>query len=128
MVERARCEICNKKLIVIGIIAILLVGGIFALKAFSGNSIKEDNNAEEFTIKAFRFGYSPNIVEVNKGDKVKINIDNNDTLHGIRIPDLRIRGDETLEFTADKTGEFIWYCANMCGNKHMQMQGKLIVK
>ena len=60
--------------------------------------------------------------------KVKINIDNTDTLHGIRIPDLGIRGDETLEFTADKAGEFTWYCTNMCGSGHMQMQGKLIVK
>lgn len=116
----------NKTIIIVGIVAILLVSSIFALKSFTGNVAKE--SVKEFTVKAFRFGYSPDIIKVNMGDKVKLIIENTDTLHGIRIPDLAIRGDEVLEFTADKTGEFIWYCANMCGNEHMQMQGKLIVK
>ena len=117
----------NKTQVIIGIIAILLVSSIFMLKPFTGNSIKE-NEAKEFTVKAFRFGYSPDRIEVNKGDKVKIIINNTDTLHGIRIPDLNLRGDDIIEFTAVKTGEFIWYCANMCGNEHMQMKGKLIIK
>ena len=58
----------------------------------------------------------------------RIKIENTDVLHGIRIPDLKIRGDDIIEFTADKTGEFDWYCTNMCGEEHMQMKGKLIVK
>lgn len=117
----------KKSLIIAGILVILIIG-IFAVKSFTGNSIKENNNVKELTVKAFRFGYSPDIIEVNKGDKVKIIINNTDTLHGMRIPELEIRGDETLEFTASKTGEFVWYCANMCGKEHMQMQGRLIVK
>lgn len=117
----------NKTAIIIGIVAILLVSSIFVLKSFTGNSIKE-NEVKEFTVKAFRFGYSPDIIEVNMGDKVKLIIENTDILHGIRIPDLAIRGDEVLEFTADKQGEFTWYCANICGKEHMQMKGKLLVK
>jgi len=116
----------DKKYVVIGLIIVLVLAGFF-IKSFTGNSIKEES-VKEFTVKAFRFGYSPDTITVNQGDKVKINIDNTDTLHGIRIPDLGIRGDETLEFTADKAGEFTWYCTNMCGSGHMQMQGKLIVK
>ncbi|MDP3026237.1 MAG: cupredoxin domain-containing protein [Nanoarchaeota archaeon] len=121
-----------KKWIIIGIIAILVIAGVFALKAYTGNVIKDteikNTDIKEFTVKAFRFGYTPDTITVNKGDKVKINIENFDTLHGMRIPELEIRGDETLEFTADKTGEFDWYCTNMCGEGHMQMKGKLIVK
>lgn len=118
----------NKIIVIVGIVAVILISSIFAFKSFTGNSIKEESNVKEFQVKAFRFGYSPELIEVNKDDKVKIIIENTDTLHGIRIPDLSIRGDEILEFTADKKGEFIWYCTNMCGNGHMQMQGKLIVK
>ncbi|MDO8517133.1 MAG: cupredoxin domain-containing protein [Nanoarchaeota archaeon] len=116
------------KKIIIGIIivAILIASFILISKSFTGNVINE--NVKEFTIKAFQFGYSPDIITVNKGDKVRIKIDNTDVLHGIRIPDLGIRGNEVLEFTADKTGEFDWYCTNMCGEGHMQMKGKLIVK
>ena len=116
-----------KKLMIIGIIAVLVITGVFFIKAKTGNAIK-DTEIKDFEVKAFRFGYSPETITVNKGDKIKIKINNTDTLHGMRIPELEIRGDETLEFTADKTGEFDWYCANMCGNGHMQMRGKLIVK
>jgi len=45
----------NKTLVVIGIIVLLLVGGIFALKSFTGNSVKEsdvkylkENDVKEF--------------------------------------------------------------------------------
>ncbi len=115
----------KKILIIIGILAILLTG-IFIAKNITGNAVSSE--AREFTIEAFRFGYSPDTISVNKGDKVKITIDNTDTLHGIRIPDLGLKGNDVIEFTADKSGEFNWYCANMCGNGHMAMGGKLIVK
>lgn len=119
------------KWIIIGIIAVLIIVGVIAIKGFTGKAIDNSitsNNVKEFTIKAFRFGYDPNTITVNKGDEVKIIIDNTDTLHGIRIPDLGIKGNEILEFTANKTGEFIWYCTNMCGEGHREMSGKLIVK
>ncbi len=118
----------NKIIAVIGIVALLLVGGIFVFGNFQSTGKSVDSDVKEFKIDAYRFGYTPSEIVINQGDKVKIIINNIDTLHGIIIPDLSVRGDETLEFTADKTGEFIWYCANMCGGGHMQMQGKLIVK
>ena len=116
----------KKAIIALFVLAVLVIAGFFIAKNFTGNVIKSD--AKEFTIEAFRFGYSPDTITVNKGDKVRILINNTDALHGIRIPDLGIKGNEILEFTADKTGEFTWYCTNMCGGGHMQMQGKLIVK
>ncbi len=117
----------KKYIIIIGIIIILAIAGIFALKSLTGKVVAQADT-KEFTVKAFRFGYTPNAITVNKGDKVKIIIDNTDTLHGIRVPDLNIKGNDLIEFTADKIGEFDWYCANMCGKEHMQMKGKLIVK
>ncbi len=99
------------------------------LAELSGCSLnKISNKTEEFVINAFRFGYSPNIIEVNKGDKVIIYINNTDTMHGIRIPDFGVSGNERVEFVADKQGEFEWYCNNICGLGHMQMKGKIIVK
>jgi len=82
----------------------------------------------EINVKAFKFGYEPNVINAKKGEKIKISINNTDILHGMRIPDLGLSGSESLEFTADQTGEFIWYCANMCGEGHRAMQGKLIIK
>ncbi|MDO8528529.1 MAG: cupredoxin domain-containing protein [Nanoarchaeota archaeon] len=116
-----------KKVIIGVFILAIVITSIFVVKNFTGNSVKNED-VKTFNVKAFRFGYSPDLIEVNKGDKVVIEIENTDTLHGIRIPDLGIKGNEVIEFTADKTGEFTWYCTNMCGEGHMQMQGKLIVK
>jgi len=62
------------------------------------------NEVKEFTIDAFRFGYNPNTVAVKKGDRVRLSINNTDTKHGIRIPDLGISDNESLEFVVDKSG------------------------
>ena len=86
------------------------------------------NEVKEFKIDAFRFGYNPNLITIKKGDRVRLNINNTDTKHGIRIPDLGISGNESLEFVADKVGEFNWYCNKYCGDGYSQMQGKLIVE
>jgi cytochrome c oxidase subunit 2 len=82
----------------------------------------------EFNIEAFRFGYSPDIIRVKQGDNVRLVIDNLDTLHGIRIPDLGVSGDDVLEFVVDEKGEFVWYCNNFCGGGHSGMSGTLIVE
>ena len=128
-----------KKAFLIGaIVMVMIIGGFFLFQGgLTGKMVFDINNKEnsdtnekvkEFNVNAFRFGYSPDIITVNKEDKVRIRIDNTDTLHGIRIPELGIRGNEVVEFTADKKGEFIWYCANMCGEGHGTMKGKLVVK
>jgi len=132
-----------KQKIILG--AVFICAGILTLLIFKGNffqpanvnltsqkiaasEIPEEQPIREINVRAFKFGYEPNIIEATKGEKIKINIENVDVLHGIRIPDLGLRGDEVLEFTANQTGEFIWYCNNFCGEEHRSMQGKLIVK
>lgn len=120
----------NKYIVIAIIICLVAVAGIvvFGKGKTTGNTITESRNVKEFTLNATRFQYAPDTITVNKGDKVKININNIDTKHGIRIPDLGIKANDVLEFTADKQGEFVWYCTNMCGEGHRDMQGKLIVK
>ncbi|MDO8524269.1 MAG: cupredoxin domain-containing protein [bacterium] len=139
----------NQK-IISAVVGIIFIGGIAFLSLLKGNIPKTANTnlalekkpvevqqevqkgkeqpPREVSIKAFRFGYEPNVINATKGEKIKINIENTDVLHGMRIPDLGISGNEVLEFTADQVGEFSWYCTNMCGEGHRAMQGKLIVK
>lgn len=124
----------NKKIIIgaltlIAVIVILSLSGVFTP---TGSTVKtttgENSQVKEFRVDAFRFGYSPETIAVNKGDKVKIIIDNTDVPHGIRIPDFKVGGENEIEFTADKAGEFTWYCFIPCGSGHMTMKGTLIVK
>lgn len=120
----------KKTTLIIGL-GMLAILEIILTGCARGDSVKQSGvstNTLEFTVKAFRFGYSPDVIELNKGDKVRIKVENTDTTHGIRIPDLNLKGNNTIEFTADKEGEFNWYCNVMCGEGHKEMGGKLIIK
>lgn len=86
-----------------------------------------EETVKEFNIRAFRFDFDPNEITVKKGDKVKINIENTDTTHGIFLPEFGVSGNEVVEFTADKAGTFSWNCNTFCGGGHSGMKGTLIV-
>ena len=92
------------------------------------SSSEENSGVEEYTVKAFRYGYQPDTLTVKKGDLVKITIDNTDGTHGMRLQDFGVEDMEYVEFTPDKTGTFTWYCNNFCGSGHSSMSGTLIVE
>jgi cytochrome c oxidase subunit II len=87
-----------------------------------------DSDVKTFNVRAFRFGYDPAEIRVKKGDRVRIVIDNSDTLHGIRFPELGVSDMDVIEFTANEVGTFNWRCNNYCGEDHMKMGGLLIVE
>ncbi len=115
-----------KKIFLIGMAVLIVIVAVFVYGGITGDSVK--NNVKEFTIKASRFQYSPSEIVVNRGERVRINIENLDVVHGIRIPELDVKGEDAVEFEAEKAGEFVWYCAKYCGDEHMSMRGKIIVK
>ncbi len=89
---------------------------------------------KEFNVQAFRFGFNPSTIEVNKGDKVKITLASSDTTHGFSISEYGISETispgqtKTVEFTADKEGTFAFFCSVYCGSGHGGMRGTLIVR
>jgi cytochrome c oxidase subunit 2 len=110
-------------------ILVVLFGIWFGL--FGGNfenSSVQGNNVREITIDAQRFAFSSDTITVKQGEVVRVKINNLDGLHGMRIPELGIYGDNFVEFSADKKGEFMFYCNNYCGEGHSNMQGKIIVE
>lgn len=88
----------------------------------------ETSEVREIAVEARRFSFSPAVIRVKEGEKVKLTITNTDTTHGIFLPDFNVRGRDTLEFTASKKGTYTFYCANYCGSGHSGMQGTLIVE
>ena len=68
------------------------------------------------------------------GDLVKLNITSVDVTHGFALPDFGVNSNlepgktVPVEFTADKTGEFSFFCNVYCGEGHKDMKGTLIVK
>jgi|SRR3989344_2825243 len=88
---------------------------------------------KEFTIVASQFKFEPNKIEVNKGDKVKITSYSNDVPHGLALPEFEVylylekNAPKTIEFIADKSGKFQYFCNTFCGDAHSSMKGELVV-
>lgn len=89
---------------------------------------EQGSAVKEFTVQAIRFAFTPNIITVQEGDEVHIIIENLDATHGMKIPELGVNGDTSVEFVATKAGEFEWFCNNFCGSGHSSMSGTLVVE
>ncbi|MCV0400125.1 MAG: ethylbenzene dehydrogenase-related protein [Nitrosarchaeum sp.] len=113
------------------VIAVIVIGYIMMNYTPMGATSGEDKS---FDITAFQWGFEPQFIEVNKGDHVTFNLATDDVAHGIAINEYQINEpimvekDAKVEFTADKTGTFEFYCSIPCGAGHDQQGGFLIVK
>lgn len=141
-------------LIAIAVVIVLLVGAVFfigqkkttqapapetsteAKPTQSMEKTTTDSNApvKEISVTAKQFAFSPDTIKVKQGDKVRLKIKSVDVAHGVGIPDFNVSVDlapgkeETVEFVADKKGEFTFFCSVFCGSGHPDMKGKLIVE
>ncbi|MCQ9208728.1 MAG: cupredoxin domain-containing protein [Omnitrophica bacterium] len=103
----------------------------FVLPSFA----QEDNGERSRTIeiKAKKFSYTPNIIEVNKGERVKIRLISEDVTHGFYLDGYGLETkanpgqDSSISFVADKTGRFAFRCSVTCGEFHPYMIGYLVV-
>jgi len=82
------------------------------------------------TIDAKNFEFDQKEIKVKKGDKVTIKLVNSQGNHSLKLDgyNKEVKGNQTVTFTADKTGEFNYFCNIMCGGGHATMTGKLIVE
>lgn len=86
--------------------------------------------AKEFTINAKNFEFDQPEIKVAMGDQVTIKLVNAAGNHSLKIDgyEQEVKGGQSVTFTADKAGEFKFYCNIMCGAGHANMSGKLIVE
>jgi nitrous-oxide reductase len=92
----------------------------------------------EVWMMSVRSFFAPDVIRVNRGDKVIIHVTNieqtRDELHGLAIDDYNINlvidpGEtKSVTFTADKSGVYAFYCTNFCSALHQEMQGYMLVK
>lgn len=86
-----------------------------------------------FQITAKKYDFTPDTIKVNQGDKIVLKVTATDRDHGIGIEGYNIdrelpEGDTvTIEFVADKKGEFTIKCTKFCGLGHFNMKAILIV-
>lgn len=80
------------------------------------------------------FSFSPAIIRVKKGTSLKINYTDTDGFHdlildGYNLHTSRLQTGQSavLQFTADKTGTFAYYCS-VGTHRASGMEGRLIVE
>jgi len=95
---------------------------------------KPSSEVREIEVTAKQWEFSPNPIEVNKDEKVRLKITSIDVAHGFALPEFGISerlnpgNTVTVEFTPDKTGSFTFFCNVFCGSGHGRMRGTLVVK
>ena len=96
--------------------------------------VVSDSKIKEFDMTAKQWEFAPSTITVTEGDTVRLNIKNLDITHGFSIFEFGVNErlepgtTTTVEFTADKKGEYIFFCSVPCGKGHSGMKGKLIVE
>lgn len=146
----------NKTLVIVLVVVVVLVGGYF-LFANKGAAPTEETNTngepnanipplvgetptetpsvKEFAVDASNFSFSVKEMKVKKGDTVKVTLKNIEGTHdwvldeftGAKTKVLKAGESETVEFVADKTGTFEYYCS-VGQHRANGMVGKLIVE
>ncbi len=109
----------------------------FGIKTAKEARIERHGNVVDIYMGVIRSSFSPDIVEVHKGDHVRFHITNVeqtvDASHGFAIPEYNIMcsldaGEtENVEFVANRVGSFSYYCTEFCSALHLEMQGWLLV-
>lgn len=141
----------NSIVVVLVVILIIIIGMRMLKKPMAENTAKTDtassinqetvssdtstaSNVKTFTITGSNYAFAPNVITVNKGDTVKIIMQNSGGMHDLKIDEFnvatpRITGgqDASVEFVADKTGSFQYYCS-VGSHRAMGMWGTLMVK
>lgn len=114
---------------------ILLLGGSAVLWAGVRSYAQEQApTRRDFTISAHKFAFSPNRIEVQHGDIVRITLQAEDIAHSFTIDDYRIAKRAapgqpiTFEFRADQAGTFRFYCNLKQDDGCKDMVGELVVR
>jgi heme/copper-type cytochrome/quinol oxidase subunit 2 len=123
-------------------IALLLVGtgiylaaGPFVRRVLAAPAGQEQApTRREVTVTARDYSFSPNRVEVQQDDLIKLTVQSADNAYGFTIDDYRVSkrvpagGSTVVEFRADRAGTFAFYSNLSNDTRHSKMSGQLIVR
>jgi nitrous-oxide reductase len=105
----------------------------------SGKERIERNGKEVHVyMSVIRSHFTPDYFEVNEGDKVTLHLTSleqaNDQVHGFAVDMYNVNVSmepgkyEEIEFVADRSGVFPFYCTEFCSALHLEMMGYMLVK
>jgi nitrous-oxide reductase len=108
-----------------------------AVRAGEEKIVRNGNKVEVFGT-LIRSHITPEIIEVEKGDEVTINLTNleraEDETHGFTISAMNVHASVepgktvSVKLKAEREGVFPYYCTEFCSALHLEMQGYFLVK
>ena len=114
---------------------ILLAAGPFVRRVLAAPAAQDQApTRREFTVTARDYSFSPNRVEAQQDDLIKLTVQSADNAYGFTIDDYRVSkrvpagGSTVIEFRADRPGTFAFYSNLSNDARHAQMRGQLIVR
>ena len=111
---------------------ILLAGVLTATLSFTP-MIWAQEAPRTINITVKRFSYDPAEITLKKGEPVVLVLKSLDVAHGLKIKDLGVNvkvkagGTAEVQFTPEKTGDFVGRCSVFCGSGHGSLMLKLHV-
>lgn len=94
----------------------------------------KSGSVTEVTVTGSSFKFVPATITVKKGDTVRVTFKNVSGTHDFVIDEFHVRTnvittgkEETIEFVADKVGNFEYYCS-VGNHRQLGMRGTLIVQ
>ncbi len=131
-------------IVIAAILAIVMTGAFVYMGGTAPKPV-----SRSITVQAEKYGYTPAVIRVNKGDRITLRLKAKDVTHGFyleaydleakarpEMPDFWVRNPSTKEefrsvpevtFVASREGKFRFRCSTTCGSMHPFMQGELIV-
>jgi cytochrome c oxidase subunit 2 len=100
-----------------------------------GTAAPADAPVKEIEVSAKKYEYTPAVIEVPLNTLARIHLKATDREHGFEMKSfkgscVKFKPNEpaTVEFYADKVGEYEFACCKFCGMGHGKMKGKLVVR
>lgn len=140
----------NKKIVILAVIIVIIVLAVMVILNKTGkapetnnvvNNVQNNNNIAAPAVKEFSMTsyydetgiwFSLKEISVNKGDVVRVKVTNIKGTHDFALDEYSIKEmtplnqEVIIEFTADKVGEFIYYCS-VSGHRQKGQWGTLKV-
>jgi cytochrome c oxidase subunit 2 len=121
-------ESMHRKYIQMALLAASLLGA-----GISSPVVRAESAPQRIEITAKRFNFEPGEITLKRGQPVVLVLKSLDVPHGIHIRELNVDvkvgkgGTAEVQFTPDKTGDFVGHCSVFCGSGHGSMAFKVHV-
>ncbi|WP_231737826.1 cupredoxin domain-containing protein [Terracidiphilus gabretensis] len=106
---------------------ITVLSGLVIVKGFGLHASGASVDPHRVVIVAKRYSFDPGTVTLKKGEPVDLVLQSSDVPHGVRFRELNVEvkaakgGQGEVQFTPDKTGDFVGHCSVFCGAGHGSM-------